>query len=92
VLERDKTHNCEVTANGARGRLQRIGSAQNGTSSFDHVTPFPDHRTDGAAGHVCDQAREKWLLGEVLIVLLEMLLACGDELDRYELKARTNFH
>lgn len=81
------TYDGEVTTDGARLGGERVGGTEDLAASLDGITALPDHGADGAAAHVGDQAREEGLLGEVGIVLLEVLLGGGGELDGGKLEA-----
>jgi hypothetical protein len=48
-----ETDNGVVTTDGARGRGERVGGAEEDTAGLDGVTTLPDHGADGAATHVC---------------------------------------
>lgn len=79
--------NGVVTADGARGRGEGVGGTEKNTTGLDGITALPDHGADGTAVHVVDEASEEGLVLEVGIVLLEVLLAGGDELDGSKLVA-----
>jgi len=74
-----------VTADGTWCGGKRVGGTEEGTSGLDGITTFPDHSADGSAAHVLDESREEWLLSEILIMLLEVLFAGGQELDSSKL-------
>jgi len=82
-----RAYNGEVTTNGARLRRERVGGAEDGAAGLDGVAALPDHGAHGAAAHVGDEALEEGLVLQVLVVLLEVLLRRGDELDGGELEA-----
>ena len=82
-----KTYNGEVTTDGARGRGEGVGGAEEDTAGLDGVTALPDHGADGAGGHVGNETGEEGLAGEVGVVGLEVLLGGGDQLDGRELEA-----
>jgi hypothetical protein len=42
----------EVATDGAGGRGERVGGAEDGAAGLDGVTAFPDHGADGAGAHV----------------------------------------
>merc|ERR1719262_84374 len=42
---------------------------------------IPNHGADWSATHVLDESWEEWLGGEILVVLLEVLLAGSHQLD-----------
>ena len=77
----------EVATEGTRGRGERVGGTEDGAAGLDGVLALPDHGADGAAAHVGDQSGEEGLLGQVGVVLLEVLLAGSGELDGRELEA-----
>jgi len=77
----------EVTTNGTRLGGKRVGGTEEGTSSLDSITTFPNHSADGSASHILDESREEGLGGEILVVLLKMLLARSHQLDGGELVA-----
>lgn len=81
------TYDGVVTTDGARLGGERVGGTEDLAAGLDGVTALPDHGADGAAAHVCDQPREEGLLSEIGIVLLEVLLGGGGELDGGELEA-----
>ena len=85
--DRDATHNRKVTTNGPRSRSQRVSGAEQLATDLDDLAALPDHGADGARAHVGDQALEEGLVRQVGVVLLEMLLARGHELDGDELEA-----
>jgi hypothetical protein len=53
----------EVAADGAGGRCEGVGGAEDGAARLDGVAAFPDHGADGAGAHVYGVL--------VLIVLLD---------------------
>lgn len=76
-----------VTTDGARGGGKGVGGTEDGAASLDGITALPDHGADGARVHVLNQTLEERLLGEVRVVVLEVLLAGSDELDGSKLEA-----
>lgn len=76
-----------VATDGARGGGKRVGGTEDGTASLDGITAFPDHSADRARVHVTDEAGEERLVGQVGVVLLEVLLAWRAELDGCKLVA-----
>jgi hypothetical protein len=76
-----------VTTDSTGGGGQGVGGTEDGTAGLDDVLTLPDHGADGAAQHVGDETLEEGLGGEVLVVLLEVLLAGGGELHGNELEA-----
>jgi hypothetical protein len=42
----------EVAADGAGGRCEGVGGAEDGAARLDGVAAFPDHGADGAGAHV----------------------------------------
>ena len=81
------TYDGVVATDGARLGGERVGGAEDLAAGLDGVTAFPDHGADGAAAHVGNQSREEGLVGEIGIVLLEVLLGGGGELDGGKLEA-----
>lgn len=89
-----RTH-AQVTADGAGGRGEGVGSAEQSAALLDDILALPDHGDNGAGSHVLDQTREEGLALEVLVVLrsarrthlLKVLLACLGELEGHELVA-----
>ena len=81
------TYNGEVATDGTRLGGERVGGTEDLAASLDGVTALPDHGADGAAAHVGNEPREEGLLGEVGVVLLEVLLGGSDELDGGKLEA-----
>ena len=81
-----RTH-AQVTADGAGGRGEGVGSAEQSAALLDDILALPDHGDNGAGSHVLDQTREEGLALEVLVVLLEVLLAGVHELHGHELEA-----
>lgn len=77
----------KITTDGARGGGERVGSTEELAADLDDLLALPDHGADGARAHVGDKTGEEWLVGEVRVVLLEVLLAGGHELDGDELVA-----
>jgi len=77
----------EVTADGAWGAVLWVGGAKDDTAGLDGVTTLPDHGADWARGHVGDETGEERLGAQILVVLLEVLLGGGDELETNELEA-----
>lgn len=70
-----------VTTDSTWSRGERVGGTEDRTAGLHGVTAFPDHSTDGTAAHVGNETWEEGLVGEILIVLLEMSLGWGGELD-----------
>lgn len=79
--------NGVVTSDRARGALQGVGGAQNGTALLDNVLALPDGGQNGARAHVGQETGEKALGLEVLVVLTEKSLGGLGELDGNELEA-----
>jgi len=79
--------NGEVATDGARGGGSGVGGTEKGTAGLDGITTLPDHGADGARVHVRDQTSEERLVAEVSVVLLEVLLAGGGELNGSHLEA-----
>jgi len=77
----------EVSTDGTGLGGKRVGGTEEGTTSLDGITAFPDHGTDGSATHILDESREERLAGEILVVLLKVLLARSHQLDGSELVA-----
>jgi len=77
----------EISTDGTRLRGKRVGGTEEGTSSLDSITTFPNHSADGSASHILDKSREEGLGGEILVVLLKVLLAGSHQLDGGELVA-----
>lgn len=71
---------AEITADGARGTVGRVGLAQHNAASLDDVGALPDHAHHGARGHVADQTGEEGLAGEV---------SCSDK-KKHEFKISLN--
>ena len=67
--------NAEITADGAGGRLQGVGSTEHLTSSGNGLLALPNHGNDGSAEHVIAKLGEEGLVHEVAVVSLEKLLA-----------------
>lgn len=74
-----------VTTDGTWGRGQWVGGTEEGTTGLDGITSFPDHGADWARVHVVDKTSKEWLVGEISIVLLEVLLSRAAELDASKL-------
>jgi len=72
---------------GQRNSLFCQGRGIHTAASLDGVTALPDHGADGARVHVLNEASEEGLASEVLVVLLEVLLAGSGELDGDKLEA-----
>jgi len=53
----------EITADGARGGVKRVGCTKDNATGLDCVTALPDHSADGATQHIGDKAIEKRLVG-----------------------------
>lgn len=51
-----------------RSACQGVGGTKDGTTSLHGVKTLPDHRNDGTASHVPDEAGEEWLVLEVSVV------------------------
>ena len=67
--------NAKITANGARGRVGRVGSTKHDTTSLDGVQALPHHAAHRAGEHVLNQSGEELLATEVSVVLLEKLFS-----------------
>lgn len=76
-----------VAADGAGGGGERVGGSEENTAGLDGITTFPDHGADWSAAHILDESWEEWLGGEILIVLLEVLLAGSHQLDSGKLES-----
>jgi len=79
--------NGEVSADGTWEGCEGVGGSEEGTTGLDSITTFPNHSADWSAAHIFDESWEEWLGGEILVVLLEVLLSWGYELDGSELVA-----
>jgi hypothetical protein len=84
---RRSSYDGVVTTDGTGGGSQGVGGTEDGTAGLNDVLTLPDHGADGAAEHVGDETLEEGLGGEILVVLLEVLLAGGGELHGNELEA-----
>jgi len=87
---------AEVTANGAWLRVGWLGCTEHLSASLDGVVSLPNHGANWAGVHVLDKTWEEWLLGQVSVVLLEVLLTWladlhGDELEALFLEALEDF-
>lgn len=51
-----------------RSRGKGVGRAEHDTAGLDRIETLPDHRDDGAGGHVLDEAGEERLALEVSVV------------------------
>ena len=60
--------NRSVAGKRTRGGRERVGGAEHGAAGLDGVKALPDHRDNGAGGHVLDEAREERLAREVAVV------------------------
>jgi len=76
-----------VTTDGTRGGGKRVGSAEDAAAGLASIAALPDHGDNGTAEHVGDKALEERLVGEVLVVLLEVLLGRRDHLQGDQLVA-----
>ena len=76
-----------VATDGARGGGERVGGAEEGAAGLDGVDALPHHGADGSRVHVVDESWVERLAGQVLVVLLEVCLARGAELEGDELVA-----
>lgn len=81
------SYNCEISTDGTGRAGKRVRGTKNGTTGLDDVTTLPDHGAHGSGTHVCDETLKEGLVREVGVVLLEVLLGGGHELDGCELKA-----
>lgn len=70
-----------VAADGTWGGGEGVGGSEKDTAGLDGITTFPNHGADWSATHVLDESWEEWLGGEILVVLLEVLLAGSHQLD-----------
>lgn len=61
---------CIVATNRSRARRKRVCCAQHVTSLLHYILAFPDHGTDGAAAHVCDETLEERLVGQIGVMFL----------------------
>jgi len=62
---------CELNVPDNRptwGRGEGVGGTKHGTTGLDGVQTLPDHRDDGAGGHILDQAGEEGFLLQILVV------------------------
>ena len=82
-----QTHNGIVSSDGTWRAVERVGGAQDLATDLARITALPDHGADGARGQVGDQSLEEGLLGQVRVVLLQVLLAGSHHLDGDELVA-----
>lgn len=74
-----------VATDGTWGRCERVGSTEDHAAGFAGVTTFPNHGNDWTAEHVCDEAFEEWLVGQIFVVLLEVFLGGRNHLQGNEL-------
>lgn len=72
------SYNSVVTTDGAWSRGHWVGGTEDLATDLAGLAALPDHGADGAGCHVGHQTLEEWLLGQVGVVLLEVLLAWGD--------------
>jgi len=76
-----------VTTDGTWWGCERVGGTEESTTGLDGITALPDHGADRSAAHILYKSWEEWLGREILIVLLEVLLAWGAQLDSSKLVA-----
>ncbi len=77
----------EITADGTRSGVRRLGSTKHDTSSFDGVLALPNHAANRAGQHVLDQTSEKSLGRQISVVSLEQLALRLVELQSLELES-----
>jgi len=73
--------NGKITTDGTRSRCKGVGCTKESAASLDSITTFPHHCADGPAQHVGDEAIEEWFIGQISVMLLQVLLGWGHELD-----------
>ena len=78
---------AHVAADGSGGRVGGVGGAEHHAAGLDGVEALPHHAAHGTHHHVVDEAAEELLVGEVSVVLLQVLAAWGHELHGLELEA-----
>ena len=78
---------AEITADGARVGLQRLGLAQHLARGLDDVGALPHHGDHRTGHHVVDEAGEEGLAGEVAVVLLKVLSVGTHQLEGEKLVA-----
>lgn len=65
---------AKVSPDGSGQGGGRVGLAQHHAAGLDHVQALPHHGDHGSGAHVLDETGEKWLAGEVGVVLLQKIL------------------
>merc|ERR1712146_879315 len=78
---------AEVAADGSRGRVSRVGGADNLPASLDDVFTLPHHCHDWRRDNVLDERSEEGLAREIRIMLLGERLIHLDHLERTESEA-----
>ena len=81
-----RTH-AQVTADGAGGRGEGVGSAEQSAALLDDILALPDHSHDRTRRHVLDQTWEKWLALKVLVMLLKVVFTSVHQLHGHKLVA-----
>lgn len=77
----------EVSSDCTRGGVEWLGGSEHLSSGEDDVGAFPDHLDDWAHSHVGQKSREERLLGEISVVLLELVLSRLGHLEANQLEA-----
>lgn len=70
-----------ITTDGSWSGSQWVGGTEEDTAGLDGILTLPDHGADWARVHVVDETSKESLGGEIGVVLLEVLLSWGAELD-----------
>lgn len=79
--------NGVITTDGARSRLQRVGSTKDGTSLLDNILTFPDGSENRSRTHVVQETREERLLLKISVVFTEKFFRGLSKLDGNKLEA-----
>ena len=60
--------NRSVAGKRTRGGRERVGGAEHGAAGLDGVKALPDHRDNGAGGHIGDEAFEERPVLEISVI------------------------
>jgi len=81
VADVSSSDDAEISSDGSRVWLKRVGGSQKKSSSGNDSSSFPDHGDDWAWKHVLDEVGEEGSGGKILVVLFKEGLSGWDEFE-----------
>ena len=87
--------NAQVTTDGARKRVGRVGGAKKSATAFDGTFSLPHHSADGSTAEVAAESSKEFFAGKIGVVTLSLFQSRGhhfhgDKFETFSLEAADN--